>query len=137
MNRNYNFKSLSIVENNLEEKTTNSDELNVFTLGESKCLDLKLKDGSRQSFHYSHFITSWLGKEDDLQVIKIFFSTHLVTIKGYCLEELYNYLIDHKVKNISEHDERYISPMDEDKVFVSEIETKWKKIDEKNKTIDG
>lgn len=86
-----------------------------------------VKDGTRQNFHYSHFITSWLGKEDSLQVIKIFFSTHLVTIKGYCLEELYDHLIEHGVKNIIEHDERYISMVGEDKVFVTDIDIAWKK----------
>ena len=128
MSQTYKFKSLAISNNGKEKETYDeTDKLNVFTLSESKTIDFKLKDGARQCFHYSHFITSWLGKDDELQIIKIFFSTHLVTIKGYCLEELYDHLIEHKVKNITEHDERYASMVDEGKVFVIEIDIAWKK----------
>ena len=127
MSQTYKFKSLVIANNGQDDETKDQTEkLTVFSLSESKTIDLKLKDGTRQCFHYSHFITSWLGKDDELQIIKMFFSTHLVTIKGYCLEELYNHLIEHKVKNITEHDERYISMVDEGKVFVTEIDIEWK-----------
>ena len=128
MSQTYKFKSLAISNNGKEGNTYEEiEKLNVFTVGESKTIDFKLKDGARQCFHYSHFITSWLGKDDELQIIKMFFSTHLVTIKGYCMEELYDYLIEHKVKNITEHDERYASMVDEGKVFIIKIWIEWKK----------
>lgn len=127
MSQTYKFKSLAISNNGKENDAhEQTEKLNVLTLGESKTIDFKLKDGSRQCFHYSHFITSWLGKEEEVQVLKIFFSTHLVTIKGYCLEKLYGHLIEHKVKSITEHDERYGSMVDEGKVFVNNIEISWK-----------
>ena len=127
MSQTYKFKSLQISKKEQEQETSAEDKLTVFTLAESKTLDFKLKDGTRQNFHYSHFITAWLGNEDNLNIIKVFFSTHLVTIKGYCLEELYDHLIEHAVKNIIEHDERYISMVADDKVFVTDIDIAWKK----------
>ncbi|GAB5476333.1 MAG: hypothetical protein Mars2KO_44320 [Maribacter sp.] len=128
MSQTYKFKSLAIANNGKEENAyEEAEKLNVFTLGESKTIDFKLKDGSRQCFHYSHLITSWFGKEEEVQVLKIFFSTHLLSIKGYCLEELYDHLLQHKIKNITEHDERYTSITDEGKVFVIEIDIAWKK----------
>ncbi|WP_136468931.1 hypothetical protein [Flagellimonas onchidii] len=128
MSQTYKFKSLSITNNDKIKDNYQEDEnLSVFALGESKTIDFRLKGGSRQCFHYTHFISAWMGKEDELQFIKIFFSTHLVTIKGYCLEELYDCLIEHKVKNITEYDERYASMVEESKVFVIEIEISWKK----------
>ncbi|MEM6813267.1 MAG: hypothetical protein AAF600_02620 [Bacteroidota bacterium] len=129
MNQNYKFKTLTIANHGKirESQEEEIEKLNVFTRGDSKTIDFKLRRGLRQCFHYSHFITGWLGKEDERQVIKMFFSTHLVTIGGYCLEELYDHLIEHKVKDITENDERYASMVDEGKVFVTKIDIAWKK----------
>lgn len=127
MSQTYKFKSLQISKNEEEQEASKEEQLTVFTLGESKTIDFNLKDGTRQNFNYSHFITSWLGNEDNLNVIKIFFSTHLVTIKGYCLEELHEQLIEKRVKSIIENDIRYQSMVDKGKCFVIELNIFWKK----------
>ena len=127
MSQTYRFKSLQISKSEESQVSPDDEKLTVYTVGETKTIDFILKDGTRQNFNYNHFITSWLGIEDNLNIIKIFFSTHLVTIKGYCLDDLYNHLLEHAIKSIKEHDERYISMAEETDVFVTEIDIQWKK----------
>lgn len=134
MSQNYKFKSLQFSEKE-KEQSEESEKLVVFETGETRTIDLVLLDGTRQGFLYSHMLTVWLGKEGDAEknerVIKIFFSTHLVTIKGYCLDGLYNELIKLSVKYIKAHDERYLDMVEENETFVTDIKVAWKKGEEK------
>ena len=128
MSQKYKFRSLQIVENSKKNKVKKESPqtLTVFQVGETKTLDFELLDGTRQNFAYSHYLTSWIGKDGSERVIKIFFATHLVTIKGYCLDEVYKYLSKLSLKSIKANDRRYLSATDESKAFVTSIEIKWR-----------
>ena len=125
MNQNYNFKSLQYSEDDKEQKT-NPDEIKVFEKAETKTIDFIQKDGTRQSFPYAHFMTAWMGRDNDERFIKIFFATHLVTIKGYCLDQIYNHLVQFELKKVIENDERYLKDVKDNEVFVVSLTIEWK-----------
>ncbi len=128
MSQNYKFLSDQFIvsDTNKEGDLTNSNEIVVFKTGDTKTIDFILKDGTRQNFPYSHYLTAWLTKEGKDRVIKIFFATHLVTIYGYCLDELYSQLIQFKIVSIKANDLRYLYDVDEGKAFVSNVMLEWK-----------
>ncbi|MEM8938612.1 MAG: hypothetical protein AAGC64_04605 [Bacteroidota bacterium] len=126
MSQKYRFKSLEIAEKE-KEQIPRSNKFTVFDIGETRTIDFVLLDGTRQNFAYAHYLTAWLGKDGGNRVIKIFFATHLVTIKGYCLGGLYDQLIKLSVKSIKAHDERYTDLVEEDRTFVTDIKITWKK----------
>ena len=132
MSQTYKFKSLEIAKNGQEKKSTKKDPnaITVFETGETRTIDFILKDGTRQNFAYIHYLTAWLGKDEAAEkterYIKIFFATHLITIKGYCLDEIYNHLLDFSLKTIKANDERYLDMVEENKPFVMDIKVTWK-----------
>ena len=146
MSQAYKFKSLEIAkigqEKQQEQKT--SDAITVFEIGETRTIDFIQKDGTRQCFLYSHMLTAWIGKDGNTEknaiknerFIKIFFATHLITIKGYCLDGIYDALIKLSVKSIKAHDQRYLDMVAEDKAFVSDIDITWKKENDTNSIDD-
>lgn len=129
MSQNYNFKSLQIVNKNKEKDLSQTDNQieRAYKLGDTKTIDFIMLDGTRQNFPYSHYLTSWLGIEDDAQVLKIFFATHLVTIKGSCLAKLYDHFIVSKLLMVQASDSRYNKTNSEEEPFVSDIKIAWKK----------
>ncbi len=134
MSQKYKFKSLQIAqteEKKEEIKPEDLSHLTVFETGNPRTIDFIKKDGTRQSFPYGHYHTAWFGVDTDSEnnerVIKIFFATHLVTIKGYCLDELYNHLCTQKLKFVRANDERYLNMYPDDKPFVLTILIEWKK----------
>ncbi|MCH2218680.1 MAG: hypothetical protein MK076_11550 [Flavobacteriales bacterium] len=54
------------------------------------------------------FMTAWMETENNERFIKIFLATHLVTTKGYCLDQIYNHLLQFKLKRVIVNDERYL-----------------------------
>lgn len=128
MSQKFRFRTLDKVEQNLP-KPKADDLLQVYEKGESRTIDLSFKDGTRQHFAYSHYITGWYGKDNDEWVIKLFFATHIVTIHGYCLEELYENITLLKVKKVTAYDERYLNMVGESDPFVTDIVVKWKNKD--------
>ncbi|MDO5969410.1 hypothetical protein Q4Q35_06290 [Flavivirga aquimarina] len=139
MSQNYEFKSLEIAKNGQEKERTQKDPntVTVFETGDTHTIDFILLDGTRQCFLYSHMLTAWIGKDDNAEndvtenerYIKIFFATHLVTIKGFCLDEIYNALTTLSLKSTKTHDERYLSAVSDDNAFVTNIKITWKKED--------
>ncbi len=135
MNQNYKFKSLEIAKNGQTKEPTKkeSSTLSVFEMGETRTIDFVLANGTRQNFAYAHYMTTWIGKDENGEknerCIKIFFATHLVTIRGYCLDNLYNELIKLSVKSIKVNDERYLDMVNEGQPFVTDIKVTWKKED--------
>jgi hypothetical protein len=130
MNRNYRFKSLEISQkNSKDEKAHNGVEQSdqgVFEIGETRSINFILDNGSQQNFPYTHYLTGWYGMDNDEWVIKLFFATHIVTIRGYCLEELYENIRLLKVKKVIAYDERYLDMVGESDPFVTDIVVKWK-----------
>ncbi|MEO1033392.1 MAG: hypothetical protein AAFX55_18535 [Bacteroidota bacterium] len=129
MNQNYKFKSLQIVksQNNKDQKDEDFEKLTVFETGETKTIDFILLGGTRQNFPYSHYLTSWLGKESEERVIKIFFATHLVTIYGVCLDKIYNHLLIMSLKSVRAKNKRYLKTIEDGQLFVTDIKITWKK----------
>lgn len=127
MSQNYKFKSLEIAKASQKKEIdeTKNDDFKIYEIGESKTIDFVLLDGTRQNFPYSHYLTSWLGVENEERVIKIFFATHMVTVKGFCLDELYKLLIQMKLKNIIANDKRFLKDCNETP-FISSIIVDWK-----------
>jgi len=85
-----------------------------------------LTDGTQQNFAYSHYLTAWLGKEGKERIIKVFFATHLVTIRGYCLDEIYKATLSQSLKMVTANDERYLSNVPEGNPFVTDVNIAWK-----------
>lgn len=127
MSQSYKFKSLIIANGNEGEPKQKQPSIAVFEVGDTRTIDFLQLDGTRQNFAYSHYITSWLRKEDNQQVIKIFFATHCVTMKGYCLEQLYDALAKLTVTSVKAFDERYVDLIGEDQPYLREIEIVWNK----------
>ncbi|WP_394972583.1 hypothetical protein [uncultured Croceitalea sp.] len=122
-----------MAETEKEQEETNLNTLKVYEMGETRTIDFILTNGTRQNFAYSHYLTAWLGKEDKDRFINIFFATHMVTIKGYCLDKIYNAITTLSVKSIKAHDKRYLDLIGEGNPFVTEIKIGWKKEENLNK----
>lgn len=132
MSQNYKFLSDPLSQNSVEDndQQTDPNEIIVFKTGEARTIDFILKDGTRQNFPYSHYLCAWLTKEKEDRIIKVFFATHLVTIYGYCLDEIYDQLIQFKIISIKANDLRYLDDVEEGKSFVSGITIEWKSKEE-------
>ncbi len=129
MSQNYKFKSLEIAKASQKKEIdeTKNDDFKVYEIGESKTIDFVLLDETRQNFPYSHYLTSWLGVESEERVIKIFFATHMVTVKGFCLDKLYESLLLQELKILKENSERYLKYGYSETPFILSIIIKWKK----------
>ncbi|GAA3643654.1 hypothetical protein [Flavivirga jejuensis] len=134
MKKDYQFKSLQIAKNGEEKKQAQKDPnaLTVFETGDTRTIDFCLLDGTRQCFLYSHMLTAWLGKdsntkENNNRVIKIVFATHLITINGFCLDDIYNHLTTLTLINLKAHDQRYLNAISENSPFITNIKIMWKK----------
>ncbi|MFL1013247.1 hypothetical protein [Flavisericum labens] len=132
---------MKIAKNNQENQSEQKDPnaLTVFETGDTRTIDFVLKDGTRQNFAYAHYMTAWIGidkeSENNERYIKIFFATHLVTINGYCLDEIYNSLISFSLKSVKVIDDRYLDMAGDDESFVKDITITWKK--EEGKSIEN
>lgn len=133
MNQTYKFKTLQIAQNGQEKEQPqkNQNAITVFETGETRTIDFILKDGTRQNFAYTYYITSWIGIDKDSEknerVIKISFTTHLITIKGYCLDEIYNALTSLSLKSVKENNERYLNDNIEYESFIFNIKIEREK----------
>ncbi|MDH7913466.1 hypothetical protein [Winogradskyella sp. SYSU M77433] len=127
MSQNYKFKSLEIAKASQKKEIdeTKNDGFKTYEIGESKTIDFVLLDGTRQNFPYSHYLTSWLGVENEERVIKIFFATHMVTVKGFCLDQLYNRILKQELKRISANKIRYEITRN-DNTYITNIVIQWK-----------
>lgn len=107
---------------------TNKDENDeCYKIGETKTINFIKTDGSQQMFPYSQLTTAWTEDTDEGNVIKMIFSTHVVTIKGHNLAKIYEAMEKHNLKAITAQDERYLKTIGEKNVFIKEIEIEWKK----------
>ncbi len=106
---------------------TNKDENEeCYSTGETNTINFIKADGSQQVFPYSQLITVWTEHTEEENVIKVFFATHLVTIKGLNLNVIYEALTSQNLLSMMAQDERYLKARDQKKAFVKGIEIKWK-----------
>ena len=86
--------------------------------GTAVTLDLRKKNGDRETFPYSYLVRMQFDKSG---IITLKFSDTKVTITGRNLTGLYDKLRDYKVTSIQENDDRYDSASEDD-LFISSIE---------------
>ena len=89
-------------------------------------MDLYLKDGSRHLLHYSYLIYAELETTENVQVIKMFQTTHMIIIRGYRLEVLYEKIKGHNLEYIKESNQTELAIADDNEPFISEIEIDWR-----------
>ncbi len=106
---------------------TNKDENEeCYAIGETNTINFIKVDGSRQMFPYSQIITAWTENTEEENVIKVFFSTHLVTIEGHNLNVIYEALTNQNLVSVFAQDERYLKATGEKKAFLKKIGVEWK-----------
>tara|TARA_R110000868_G_scaffold1211_4_gene9401 strand:- start:15048 stop:15437 length:390 start_codon:yes stop_codon:yes gene_type:complete len=110
----------------LDGKDKEELEENGFKSGNSGTVDFIKQDGSRQMFPYSQLITAWTEKTDEHNLIKLFFSTHHVTLKGYHLNSLYELIRQQNLEIVIAQDERYLNTSKDNQPYVIEIDIEWK-----------
>lgn len=111
-------KALSDEQSDLKEKG--------YETGDTKSIDFIKADGTRQMFPYSQLITAWTEFTDEHQVIKLFFSTHLITLSGYNLGEIYDHIQGQALRRLMVRDARYLNTAKEKQPYVTGIGIEWK-----------
>jgi len=97
-----------------------------YKTGDTSTVDFIKLDGTRQMFAYGQLITAWTQIQDDKNIIKLFFSTHLVTIIGYNLSSIYEHIRRQDLELLMARDERYLNTAKEKQPYVTGIEIEWK-----------
>lgn len=100
-----------------------------YETGETKTIDFIKADGTRQMFPYSQLITAWTEQTDEAQLIKLFLSTHHVTITGYNLGMIYDHIRSQDLALLMVKDQRYLNTAKQKQPYVTRIEIEWKSID--------
>lgn len=96
-----------------------------YKTGKGNSLDLYLRDGNRHCIQYNFMIYTHLEQEDNVWVIKIFQTTHMVIIKGFRLDNLYEKIRDHNLKYLKESNDTEVALADENEPFITKIEIDW------------
>jgi len=110
----------------LDDQAKETLETKGYKTGSVGTIDFIKQDGSRQMFPYSQLITAWTEHTDQHNVIKLFFSTHLVILKGYNLAQVYELIRSQTLEIIVARDERYMNRTKEAQAYVTGIEIEWK-----------
>ena len=97
-----------------------------FKSGDIGTIDFIKQDGTRQMFPYSQLITTWTEKSDEHNLIKLFFSTHHVSLKGFNLSTLYELIRKQTLEIVIARDERYLNTAKDNQPYVIEIDIEWK-----------
>ncbi|MGB3465747.1 MAG: hypothetical protein WBA74_10770 [Cyclobacteriaceae bacterium] len=93
------------------------------TADNPRTVDFILLNGSRQNFNYSHYIKSWFTQDEDGPLIRVFFSTDTVTIRGYSLDPLYECFRQLTPSAVKANPERYAHSLapNENQLFITSI----------------
>lgn len=78
-------------------------------------------DGRRSFFNYAYLVSVDLILSDTLNVMLLYFSGQIVTLKGYHLGLLFDLLLNHIPKTISASQPRYYVDRQTQDCFVTEI----------------
>ena len=79
------------------------------------------ENGRRAFFNYAYLISVDLMLEDSLNVMLLYFSGQIVTLKGYHLGLLFDLLLSHIPKTIAASNSRYDIDGQTQEAFVTEI----------------
>lgn len=111
MSQGYNLRFDKMRENNpASNQDTSSTEANAeqyVTPGTTRNVCFVWLDGKRMFFNYAYLIAAEFDPTKETNEIKLEFSSHTVTMKGYGLEELYLNFLDHVPKMVCSKNERY------------------------------
>lgn len=69
-------------------------------------------DGKRKFFSYAYLISGELIVDDEVNVITLSFTSDVVTLKGYALEQLFIQLSNHAPSLVIQDDPRYAESRD-------------------------
>ena len=78
--------------------------------GLARNLCLVWPNGKRAFFNYAYLVSAGFDPTDEMNVIRLVFSSHSVTIKGYGLEPMFMNLLDHLLRIVAVVDSRYATP---------------------------
>lgn len=78
-------------------------------------------DGRKAFFNYAYLVSVDLVLIDPVNVMLLYFSGQIVTLKGYCLEPLFDLLLDHTPKVIAASDSRYCNDEQTQDLYITEI----------------
>lgn len=89
--------------------------------GHTRNVCLVWPDGQRAFFNYAYLVAGEFEPNDEKNLIKLSFSSHKVSLKGYSLETLFMALFDHLPRIITAIDPRYVLEEDKTREVVIEI----------------
>lgn len=87
-------------------------------------LCLVWEDGRRAFFNYAYLVSVDLVLTDRLNVMQLYFSGQVVTLKGYQLGVLFDLLLTHTPKMITASNPRYCVDQENKNSYVTEISVK-------------
>ncbi|MCF0075235.1 hypothetical protein LZD49_32430 [Dyadobacter sp. CY261] len=90
-----------------EEPVLGGSDDAMHSLGHARNLCLVWPDGRRAFFNYAYLISADFNPGNEMNLIKLGFSSQTVVLKGYGLESLFMQLLDHLPKIIAMIDKRY------------------------------
>ena len=97
-------------------------EIQQFSFHEGNIITRKLciawHTGRKMVFHYAHFVTCDFDPILDCMILE--FMTRTVTLKGYCLDILYESFLLDKPYTIAVNSERYAEMREPDQPFIIE-----------------
>lgn len=79
------------------------------------------EDGRKAFFNYAYLVSVDLLLEESLNVMLLYFSGQIVTLKGYRLGLLFDLLLSHSPRTIAACNSRYYTAKETQDSFVTEI----------------
>ena len=81
-------------------------------------------EGKRMFFNYAYLVSAEFTPKEDMNEIKLEFSSHTVTLMGYGLEGLFMEFLDHFPRSVSAVDGRYAFRPNSNRETIIEINMK-------------
>ncbi|MDQ6482167.1 hypothetical protein [Dyadobacter sp. LHD-138] len=125
MSQGYNLKFDKMRENNpASNQDASSTEANAeryVTPGTTRNVCFVWPDGKRMFFNYAYLIAAEFDPTKETNEIRLEFSSHTVTMKGYGLEALFMDFLDHVSRTITARDLRFNISSKTNEPFVFKI----------------
>ncbi|MVM34456.1 hypothetical protein GO755_30780 [Spirosoma sp. HMF4905] len=84
--------------------------------------------GRRMFFNYAYLVAAEFDPGHETNMVKLFFSSHTVLVKGYSLDSLFMALLDHFPRLVKATDLRYVLAEDKTEAVVIEIHVEKKEV---------
>ncbi|MEQ9299221.1 MAG: hypothetical protein RIF33_11675 [Cyclobacteriaceae bacterium] len=131
--RKFDFKNDNLEKslNANEDQTKPDEDWFVYKEGHSPTIDFQPLDGKRIALRYAYLLSIELMTIDNEQQIKLLYSTHTVTVKGYCLTPIYELMRNDGLASLRANDNRYENLKEDNTPFIKEIDTVWRNTQDK------